>query len=249
MKNCKPNATPLAVSEKLSIEGGTKLGEKDSVMYKSVVGALQYLTLTRPDLSFGANKVCQFLHAPSTLYWMAVKRKLQYLRGTLQLGITFTPDKSMMISVFSDADWIGCVDDRRSTRGFAVFLGHNLILWNAKKQATVSRCSTEADYKSLANATAEIIWVKIVLHELGVKQPRPAYLWCDNLGATYLAINPVFHVRTKHVKIDYHFVREQVSSKSLDVRFISTQDQVVDGFTKPLSLGKLKFFRNNLHLR
>jgi hypothetical protein len=142
MKNCKPNATPLGVSQKLSIEGGTKLGEKDSVMYRSVIGALQYLTLTRPNLSFVVNKVIQFLHAPSTLHWMTMKRILRYLRGTLQLGITFTPDKSMLISAFSDADWADCVDDKRSIRGFAVFLGHNLISWSAKKHAIVSRSST-----------------------------------------------------------------------------------------------------------
>jgi hypothetical protein len=179
---------------------------------------------------------------------MAVKRILWYLRGTLQLGITFTAYKSMMINVFSDADWACCVDDRRSTGGFAAFLGHNLISWSAKKQATVSRSSTKAEYKSLANAIAEIIWVKSVLHELRVKWSRPACLWCDNLGATYLTVNPVFHARTKHVEIDYHFVHEQVASMSLDVKFISTQDQVADGFTKPLSPGKLKFFQNNLNL-
>jgi hypothetical protein len=104
MQHCKPVATPLSISEKLSLEGGTRLGEKDGAHYQSIVGALQYLTLTRSDLSFSVNKVCQFFHMLTTVHWMDVKRILRYLRGTLKLGITFTPDKSTQISAFSDVD-------------------------------------------------------------------------------------------------------------------------------------------------
>lgn len=113
----------------------------------------------------------------------------------------------------------------------AVFLGANLISWNARKQATVSRSSTEAEYKALANATAEIIQVQTLLKELGIAQPRAACLWCDNIGATYLSANPVFHARTKHIEVDYHFVRERVSQGLLDIRFVPSGDQVADGFT------------------
>jgi histone deacetylase 1/2 len=116
-----------------------------------------------------------------------------------------------------------------------VFLGSNLISWSARKQATVSRSSTEVEYKTLANATAEVIWVQSLLTELGVSQEMTASLWCDNIGATYLSSNPVFHARTKHIEIDYHFVRERVAQKLLDIRFIPSGDQVVDGFTKSLS--------------
>jgi hypothetical protein len=111
MKSCKAVATPISTSEKLSFQGGTRLGENDSMQYHSIVGALQYLTLTQPDLSYAINKVCQFLHAPTTVHWMVVKRILRYLKGTLRLGITFTPSKSTLVSAFSDADWAGCVDD------------------------------------------------------------------------------------------------------------------------------------------
>lgn len=142
----------------------------------------------------------------------------------------------MLVSAFSDADWPGCPDDRRSIGGFAVFLGGNLISWCARKQPTVSRSSTEAEYKALANATAEIIWVQHLLTELGVHHPKVASLWCDNLGATYLFANPIFHARTKYIEIDYHFVRERVAEKLLNIRFIPTGDQVEDGFTKPLTL-------------
>jgi hypothetical protein len=112
----------------------------------------------------------------------------------------------------------------------------------------VSRCSTEVEYKSLANTTTEIIWVQTLLHELGIIESQSACLRYDNLGATYLTANPVFHARTKHVEMDYHFVRKRVASKFLEVRFISTRDQVTDDFTKPLRLRKIQQFRYNLNL-
>jgi hypothetical protein len=153
------------------------------------------------------------------------------------------------VSAFSDADWVGCFDDRKSTGGFAVFLGSNLISWSARKQATVSRSSTEAEYKAMANATAEVMWIQILMDELKIPCPRAARLWCDNMGAKYLSSNPVFHARTKHVEVDFHFVRDRVLQRRLDVRYISTKDQVADGFTKALTQQKLEEFKGNLNLR
>jgi hypothetical protein len=122
-----------------------------------------------------------------------------------------------MVSSFSNADWAGCTDDRKSACGFAVFIGSNLISWCVKKQKTVSHSSTKVKYKLMADATAEIMWVQSILRELCVPCPRSARLWCDNMGAKYLASNPIFHERMKHVEIDYHFVRDRVLQKMLDV--------------------------------
>jgi histone deacetylase 1/2 len=133
MNKCKSSPTPLSASAKLSAHEGDALGPEDSTRYRSVVGALQYLTLTRPDISFSVNKVCQYLHAPTTVHWTSVKRILRYIKDTLTIGLTFKKSMSTLISAFSDADWAWCVDDRRSTGGFAIFFGPNLISWSAKK--------------------------------------------------------------------------------------------------------------------
>jgi histone deacetylase 1/2 len=248
MGECKVVTTPLSTSEKLSISEGDLLSDSDATKYRSMVGALQYVTITRPDISFLVNKVCQFLHAPTTLHLIVVKRIFRYLKHTISLGLRLVKYGSTLVSAFADADWAGCPDDKRSTGGHAVFLGSNLVAWSARKQATVSRSSTEAEYKSLADATAEIICVQTLLTELGVKHPKAVILWCDNLGATYLSANPVFHARIKHIEVDYHFVRERVANKLLDIRFIPTGDQVADGFTKPLSVRQLQAFISNLNL-
>jgi hypothetical protein len=159
MENCKPVQTPLCVSEKLSSFSGTSLGDQDTFLYRSTVGALQYLTLTRPDLSFAVNKACQFLSKPTDVHWEAVKRILRFVKGTAHTGLQIRKSPSTLLSIFTDADWAGCVDDRRSTGGFAVYFGPNLISWSARKQPTVSRSSTEAEYKAIANGTAEGVWI------------------------------------------------------------------------------------------
>jgi len=248
MSDCKAVAAPLSTSEKLSLHEGSLLGPKDATHYRSVVGALQYLTLTRPDISYSVNKVCQFLHAPTTVHWAAVKRILRYIKQCTSLGIKLLKSSSTLISAFSDADWAGSGDDRRSTGGFAIFFGSNLVSWSARKQSTVSRSSTESEYKAIADATAEVMWIQTLLRELSVRTPAAAKLWCDNIGAKYLSQNPVFHARTKHIEVDYHFVRERVARRLLEIDFVSSGDQIADGFTKPLSVRLLENFKHNLNM-
>ncbi|XP_071685432.1 uncharacterized protein [Lolium perenne] len=248
MLKCTPATTPMTVIDKLSASEGTLHSADDSTRYRSIVGGLQYLTLTRPDISFAVNKVCQFLHAPRDPHWTAVKRILRFIKFTVSHGLLLRRTSDTLLSAFSDADWAGNFDDMRSTGGHAIFYGGNLIAWAARKQATVSRSSTESEYKAVANATAEIIWVQSLLKELGISQDRIPILWCDNIGATYLSANPVFHARTKHIEVDFHFVRERVARKQLQIKFISSKDQVADIFTKPLALPSFEACRRNLNL-
>ena len=188
MTNCKPVPTPMSSIEKMSQHDGSPLGPRDSTNYRSTVSALQYATLTRPDLAFAVNRVCQYLHAPTTVHWSAVKRILRYLKFTEDTGLLIRKKSPLIISGFSDADWAGSRDDRRSTGGFVVFLGSNVISWSARKQPTVSRSSTEAEYKSMANTTAEMMWLEQLIGELGVSLKVKPRLWCDNLGATYICV-------------------------------------------------------------
>ncbi|XP_043687786.1 uncharacterized mitochondrial protein AtMg00810-like [Telopea speciosissima] len=253
MIGCKPISTAMSPSQSLSRLGGTPMD--DPTLYRSVVGGLQYATLTRPDISFAINKVCQFMHRPCTEHWAAVKRILRYLKSTIDHGLYVHRQPTLQLSAYSDADWAGCPDDRKSTGGFAIYHGTNLISWSSRKQATVARSSTELEYRAIANAAAEITWLQSLLKELGMYMAQAPILWCDNVGATYLTANPVFHACTKHVEIDFHFVRDKVAKGDLDVRFISTKDQIADIFTKALAskrythlLSKLKV-HPTLHLR
>jgi hypothetical protein len=176
MMSCKLVNTHMATSENLLAHDGIPLIPQDATKYRSVVGALQYLTLTRSDLSFPVNKVCQFLHKSNTLHWAIVKRILKYLRGTLNIGFKIDKCCSTLVSAFYDVDWADDIDDHSSTSGFAIFLGSNLISWSAIKQVTVSRSSTEVEYKSLANGTTEAMWVQSILKELNVPNPPAARL-------------------------------------------------------------------------
>ncbi|GLT71533.1 hypothetical protein SLA2020_435440 [Shorea laevis] len=246
MDKAKPISSPMSTTAQLSQFHGDSF--HDPHLYRSVVGSLQYLSLTRPDVSFAVNKVCQFMHKPTVHHWSAVKRILRYLQQTASLGLLIRKASSSCLQAYSDSDWAGCPDDRRSTGGLCVFLGSNLISWSSRKQATVSRSSTEAEYRAVANTAAELIWLQSLLRELGVFLHHPPTLWCDNVGATYLTANPIFHARTKHIEIDVHFVREKVTNGALVVKFISSKDQLADLFTKALPTARFLNLRDNLNV-
>lgn len=204
---CTPMASNLHLSKN---RGNPIINDKQ---YRSIVGALQYVTITRPEITYSVNKVSQFMHKPLDEYLEAVKRILRYLKGTTNQGLTLQSCKTLNINGYADADWATDYDDRKSTSGYCIFLGKNPISWCSKKQPTVSRSSTEAEYKSVASATAEIMWIESLLSELKVKTSSKATIWCDNLSATLLAANSVLHSRTKHMKLDLYFVRISLENK------------------------------------
>uniref|UniRef100_A0A2N9F808 Uncharacterized protein n=1 Tax=Fagus sylvatica TaxID=28930 RepID=A0A2N9F808_FAGSY len=243
MLECKPASSPSCPNTRLSLHHGELL--TDPHAYRSMVGALHYLTFTRPDISFAVHQVCQYMSTPTTTHLAAAKRVLRYIRGTLHHGIEFTPGP-LTLSAYTDADWAGDPDDRRSTSGFLVYLGNNAITWSAKKQPTVSRSSTESEYRALAIASVEICWIRTLLKDLCIYISDPPILWCDNVSALAIASNPVFHARTKHIEVDFHFVRERVLRKDLVVKFVSTIDQLADIFTKSLPTHRFLDLRRNL---
>ncbi|KAM6555161.1 hypothetical protein CsatB_015923 [Cannabis sativa] len=244
MLEAKPSPTPMIQSNKLHLHDSPPF--EDITQYRSVIGALQYLTLSRPDIAFSVNKLSQFLQAPTQNHWLACKRILRYIAGSIGEGIQFTKATNPIIESFCDSDWASSIDDRKSTSGICVYFGGNLISWSSRKQKSVARSSTEAEYRSLAQACTKVTWLQSLFTEIGVEHNRTAIIWCDNSGARQLASNPVFHSRTKHIEIDVHFIRDKVSNKSVEVRYIPTEEQIADILTKPLPITTFHYLKDKL---
>ncbi|BBN69297.1 transposable element gene [Prunus dulcis] len=206
MSSCRACATPCKPHTQVLQTDGEPLA--DPTMFRSLVGALQYLTFTRPDLAYAVNHVCQYMNNPTEVHYFLVKRILRYVQGTLEYGISFTKGP-WQLNAYSDADWAGDINTRRSTTGCVVFLGCNPISWQSKKQGSVSRSSTEAEYRALANTAADLSWIRQVLLDLKMFLPDAPTMYCDNLSALALSLNPVYHSRIKHLDIDFHFVRDK----------------------------------------
>ncbi|GKC79811.1 ribonuclease H-like domain-containing protein [Tanacetum coccineum] len=211
MLNCKPCRTPVDTDSKLSADGAPI---SDSTLYRSLAGALQYLTFTRPDISYA-------LYSSTTSSLVA----------------------------YSDADWAGCPTTRRSTSGYYVFLGNNLLSWSSKRQFTLSRSSAEAEYRGVANAVAETCWLRNLLRELHTPLDTATLVYCDNVSAVYLSSNPVQHQRTKHIEIDIHFVRDLVATGAIRILHVPSRYQYADIFTKGLPTSLFDEFRTSLSVR
>ena len=175
------------------------------------------------------------MHQPLQSHWQAVKRILRYLQGTTSHGIHIEPCSQLHLFAFCDADWGSDPDGRRSTTGFCMFLGGNIISWMSKKQASVSHSSTEAEYRSLAATVAEITWLKSLISELRVPLTQAPIIYCDNLSTVMMTANPILHHRSKHFELDLHFVRENVARKLVYVCHIPSHEQTADVLTKSIS--------------
>lgn len=247
MTGCNPAATPVDTSSKLSATDGPLIAEPS--LYRSLAGALQYLTITRPDITYAVQQVCLFMHQPREPHFHFLKRVLRYVKGTIDHGLHLGVSKSHTLTAYSDADWAGCPDSRRSTSGYCVFLGDNLVSWSSKRQPTVSRSSAEAEYRGVANAVAETSWLRNLLLELHVHIRHATLVYCDNVSAVYLSGNPIQHQRTKHVELDIHFVREQVQIGTVRVLHVPSEFQYADIFTKGLPRQLFTRFRSSLSIR
>ncbi|KAJ9552767.1 hypothetical protein OSB04_016812 [Centaurea solstitialis] len=257
---CKLVDTPMLPTRKLLPEDGDPM--KDPERYRRLVGKLNYLIVTRPDISFTVSVLSQFMAAPYTGHWDAALRVLRYLKTTPGLGIlysdqghcrvgAFTEEGDGRISGFSDANWAGCPISRRSTTGYCVFVGGNLVSWKSKKQHTVSRSSAESEYRAMADVTSEMIWVRRLLMELGVVFNNLMRLYCDSESAIHIAKNQVFHERTKHIEVDCHLIRDRVvgtqaDPPSIQPVHVKTEYQLADILTKPLRKTQIDFICNKM---
>lgn len=232
---CKPAVTPIEVSHQLCEGGGEPLSEAQTTQYQRLVGKLIYLTLTRPDICYAVSVVSKFMHAPCTTHWKAVERILRYIKSAPGKGLLFKRGRKLLIEGYADADWAGSRDDRKSTTGYCVFLGGNLITWRSKKQTVCARSSAEAEYRAMAQGVTELLWLQLFLSNIGLQIESPMKLYCDNTAAINIANNPVQHDRTKHIEIDRNFIREKLDSGQLCLPFVKSEHQVADVFTKGLS--------------
>jgi hypothetical protein len=245
MHDCQSSRTPVDTSFKLSADGEPF---SDPTLYRSLVGALQYLTLTRPELSYAVQQACLYMHDPRVPHHNHVKRILRYLKGTLDHGLHINSSSPTTLTAYSDADWAGCPDTRRSTSGYCVFLGNNLVSWSSKRQVTVSRSSAEAEYRAVAHTVAETVWLRQLLSELHRPIHQATIIYCDNVSAIYMSSNPVQHRRTKHIEIDIHFVREKVALGQVRVLHVPTTAQFADIFTKALATAPFTDIRFSLNV-
>ena len=210
---------------------------------------MQYLTFTRPDIAYAVNEICLFMHDPRQPLLQALNRIIRYIQGTKDHGLQLLKSNINHLVAYSDADWTGCPDTRRSTSGYAVYLCDNVISWSSKRQQTVSRSSAEAGYKGIANAVAETCFLRNLLLELHCPLCTATLVFCDNISLVYMSSNPVKRQRTKHIEIDLHFVREKVALGQVKVINVPYLLQYADIFTKGLPTSPFTDFRSSLTVR
>ena len=177
MAGAKDVSTPMSTTQYLHLLDGTT--SMDNTKYRRIIESLQYLSLTRPNISFVVNKLFQFIHKPTITHWTATKRLLWYLKKTIFHDIHIKKVAAHCLTTYNDADWAGSIDDKISTLDDITFLGYNPISWSLKKQRVVARSTTEAEYRALANGTSETMWLLALLHELGFPLKVPPSLLCD----------------------------------------------------------------------
>ncbi|GJX51232.1 ribonuclease H-like domain-containing protein [Tanacetum coccineum] len=246
MVTCNPSRTPVDTESKLGPEG---VPVQDPTLYRSLAGGLQYLTFTRPDLSYAVQQICLYMHDPREPHFAALKRILRYVRGTVDFGLQLYVSATTSLVGYTDADWAGCPSTRRSTSGYCVFLGDNILSWSAKRQHTISRSSAEAEYQGVANVVAETAWIRNLLRELHSPLSTATLVYCDNVSAVYMSANPVQHQRTKHIEIDIHFVCDMVTAGHVRVLHVPSRFQYADIFTKGLPTALFEDFRSSLSVR
>ena len=239
MGNCNSVATPLDTSVKLSSITEDE-APADPTEYASIVGGLTFAAyVTRPDIACAVGQLSQFLNNPSSTHMHAAKRILRYLQGTSKLGITYRPPP-LRLQGYSDANWAGDMDTRRSTTGYVVMLNNGAIAWKSRRQPTVALSTMESEYMALTDATKELKWIRTLFAELGYSNNTepPTDLFSDNQGAIALAKNPVSHSRAKHIDLRHHFVREAIQDKIIWVQYIPTAEMTADSLTKALGREK-----------
>ena len=224
--------TPIEFNHKLTITKDDPRVEIGS--YQELVGKLLFLTHIRPDISYAVNVMSQFMHSPQKHHFEAVFMVLRYLEGTVGLGITFKKTVTLGLLIYTDSYFGSSLLDRRSTTGYCTFLGGNLVTWRSKKQNVVSKSSTEAEFRAISKEIDEVLWLRHLLRDIKILYKEPIQLLSDNLSAIYLAHDPLYHDRVKHMDIDRFCIQEKLDGGIIEIKHAGTEDQVADILTKGL---------------
>lgn len=243
MTDANSLSTPINTSTKL-----TKNGEpldRQTFPYATLIGSLMYLSIcTRPDISQAVGALARYMANPTTAHWQAAKAILRYLAGTADYGISYGHTTSGLMA-YCDADYAGDIDTRRSTTAYVFTLHGGAISWSSRLQQTVAASTTEAEYMAAASATKEALWLRQLLHSLGMEL-IPIAINADNQSAIKLLKNPVFSMRSKHIDVIYHFARERVARNEVTFSYIKTDLMVADALTKPVPTSKFQFCRTGM---
>lgn len=246
LSQAKTVATPADVSVQLKKDDGVSK-EVNPTHYQSMVGSLLYAsTATRPDIAYAVGLVSRFCSKPSEAHLTAIKRILRYLKGTANFALKFEKSVDGDLIGLSDADWAGDQDDHHSTTGNLFLMAGGPVSWLSKKQAIVALSTSEAEYVALSAATQEVVWLRRLLADLKAYSAGPTMLMEDNQGTIAMAKNPVLHARTKHIDIRYHYVREAMQEKVINLSYCPSENMKADILTKPLARGRFESLRSSM---
>jgi hypothetical protein len=250
MEDCNPVPIPHAPGVHLSKELCPSNEEERKFMqskpYAELVGSLNWAaTMSRPDIAQVVSKLCRFISDPGPKHWSAAKHVLKYLKGSKSYGLFYKSEGQEELSGYHDSDWAGDKDTRRSTTGFGFFLAGSLISWRSKLQTSVSLSSTEAEYMACCFATREAVWLRRLLQDLGIQISGPTVMFQDSTGCKSLSENWRADQRTKHIDVQYHFVREQVEAQTVSLSRVSTENMIADALTKPVPRRKFEWCREH----
>jgi hypothetical protein len=220
----------------------------DVTQYKQMVGNLMYLSVTRPDLMFGIGLISRYMERPTTLHMQAIKRILRYVKGSVNLGIHYRREAASdeRLMAYSDSDYAGDQDDRRSTSGYVFMLSEGVVAWSSKKQPVVSLSTTEAEFISAAHCACQAVWMRRVLERIDCKQGTYTIIHCDNMSSIKLAKNPIMHGRSKHIDVRFYFLCELCKEGVIELKHCNTQDQIADIMTKALKMDAFEKLRSLL---
>ena len=244
MEECRSTATPMNQKEKFCKEDGA--AKIDETLYRTLIGCLMYLTATRPDIMNATSILSRYMHCASEIHFQAAKRIVRYIKGTIDYGLKFCQVKNSILHGYSDSDWANCVDDMRSTSGYCFSFGSAIFLWSSKKQEVIAQSTAEAEYVVASAAVNQAIWIRKLMVDLQMEQKESTQILVDNQAAIAIAKNPVFHGKTKHLKLKLYFLREVQREGEIQLIYCKTENQNADILTKPLPQAKYEFFRQRL---